>query len=282
MTNFITIGSCLAYNIGFCYRQSTAAAFISSTRHTRIDKLVDTYLEEKLPEISYEYVLNLDFDRSNQELVQLVDNQFISRDLGKTSLNEANLTNLVDTVRNEQIDLVIYDNFMDVLGKLIYSKADQLGFFINTLDVSNWEDFFTLESGRITIDLCLAYYEKMTRFFKQKNPDVKIVFANFPLMHKHEMAKTRVLELNEKYLSNDFLKENSFFIPAMPVAPEFLENAHHFKEYKGRNLYKNYALLVKLITDNYYSQAQWYELINQQQDSLLDFIENSSLSTSTV
>ncbi|MCC0176873.1 hypothetical protein I4641_07765 [Waterburya agarophytonicola K14] len=191
------------------------------------------------------------------------------------------ITGLVHTLHERQFDFIVYDNFMDILGKLLFSKKDNSSFFLNTNKADNWEDFFYMEKNRISISYCLEYYEKMMRFLKQKNPNVQIIFINFPLMHKHESAKKRVQEINEKYLQNEFLRKNTFFIPAGHIQPEYLMNDHHFQEHQGRNLYQDYASIVRVLMDKKYSHSQWNEFIKDKQNSLLDYAhQRFSLATS--
>ena len=271
MTKFITIGSCLTYSIAFCYRRKFHKSFyIASTRHTRIDKLINTYIKQKDREISYEYVQKLNYNRQDKALAKLVDNQLSSRNLGKTSLNSKSITGLIDTIHNRKFDFIIYDNFIDLLGKLIYSRENHTSFFINTKQASNWEKYFYMEKNKISIDSCVDYYEEMARFLKEKDPHVKIIFTNFPLLHKHESAKKRVSEVNLKYTKNDFLRTNTFFLPAGHISSEYLMNAHHFQEYRGRNLYEDYASIVNLIVGGRYSCSEWNELVKGKENSLLD------------
>ena len=274
MSNFITLGSCLSYTIGNQYKKLKEAKCLSSTRHNRIDKLVDVYLEKSQEELSYQYLSNFEFDKNSQlDLKQQIDNQFLDKSLGKTSINPKYALGFTEMIENlGNIDLVIYDTFCDLLFKLLWSKDKQLSFFFNIKYSNNWQKYFDLESNRLEVKNALILYTKLVKYFKYGNPNIKIVFINFPVFHhKNPLAGERAEKLNQEFYKNKFLQENSFFIPAIPVEKRYMDskNKNHFKKYNGNSIYLYYAKVIKAITDNNFDQAAWQEARTTEANTLV-------------
>lgn len=263
MNNLITIGSCFSYMIANRYIQLKNDNFCSSTRHNRIDKIVDVYLNKNKPELEYSYLAKFKYSgKSNLDLRQQIDNQFSSRDLGKTSLDSDIALSLTDSLK-QRIDIVIYDTFCDLLFKLLWSKDNKSSFFFNIKYSENWKDFFELEKERIAIDKIIDYYVKFVLFFQSINSNCKIIFVNFP-QHHHpsSIVKARLEDLNRAFITNKFLHENVFFIPARPIKTEFinLEDRNHFITTNNYCIYEEYAKIIKAIVDNYLAQKQLQEI----------------------
>lgn len=273
-SNFITVGSCLSYVIGCHYRRisNNTANCIASIRHNRVDKIINSYLHKTIPELSDQYIDKLDFDRNNFDLVDILDNQFSSRKLGKTCLNSQTLS-LINVIDNQSIDLVIYDSFCELLFKLLYLKGSQESLFLNIKDYRNWQEFFELESQRLSIEQIVKYYVEVVKFFQSKNRQTKVVFINFPFFHHHsETVRQRTQQLNQAIRENQYLVSQAYLIPAVPIPETYLHDLTHFKYANDRNLYDDYAAIIKSIADGYFTPLEWYKLVDSTQENLLSTI----------
>lgn len=269
MKKFITIGSCLSYIIGNNYMRLDDASCISSTRHNRIDKIVDTYLKKNQQELSYSYLSDFHFEQdSTFDLTQKIDNQFSDRSLGKTNIDPDIAVGLVDLIdKDYNIDLIVYDTYCDILFKLLRAKKEfNRTFFFNVKYSNNWDAFFDLDSETLAISSIVNCYVNFVEFFKAKNPNIKILFINFPFLHhKKDYVVSRLRELNNQFIQNEFLNKNSYFVPAAKIPFKYMIKGDptHFKQDEYNNLYCDYASMITSIMKNDFSHEEWYSL-NQQ------------------
>jgi tetratricopeptide (TPR) repeat protein len=136
----------------------------------------------------------------------------------------------------------------------------------------------------MSIEQIIFYYIKFVKFFLQKNRNIKIIFINFPLFHHHSfLVRDRVKELNYAFIKNIFLQNNSFFIPALKLPKEHIneKDINHFKNFNGRSVYKYYAKIIKFIMDDYFDNQTWQKLSQIEEKTLLDKLDEIIIKSTT-
>jgi len=143
----------------------------------------------------------------------------------------------------EEVDLIILDNFMDISAKLVKLDDQHFPFFMNTGFVKNG-----LENMQITdfldVEKSINNWRLIIDFLKNLFPKAKFVFLSFQystLVDKPErfnLAKS----FNTK-MSQALSDSNVFFIPSMFVEPKLTKGVIDWAHFNNL-IYKGLASLI--------------------------------------
>lgn len=233
-----TYGSCLSRFTATNYARMFGATIVGSVYHNRIDRFVDTYVRNRLPEVPLEALGDYATGSSERGRV-IINNQLSSQTLGKhgTIQGRGFMTEIED-----KVDLVIMDNFIDILGKVCQVKGvKSSGLFINPAEVPTIADRLTLEPGYLDIDVAVRNWEYMINWLRRKHKG-KIYFINFPFaQHPNPRFKARTIEFEEKFKSPRIR-----IIPILEAHPTLQSTPSHFDS-------KYYAMLAAYIWKDLYA-----------------------------
>jgi hypothetical protein len=222
-----TFGSCLSRYTANNYVKLFGGKIVSSVYHNRSDSFVGRFIDKTWPTADFKRIESLlvgNVTEANKDNVPsiILNNQNESF-MGRHRLSKGTL--FMDLVKNDDVDLVIVDNYMDLAGRLV-SSDNERGYFLRLKDFasksSDWRtgEYLSPEAG-------VENMQKILGFFKQSFPSAKIVFINFP-HNTYEASQERV-ERTKKYESL-FSFPDALIIPCLEIPQVFqTDEKQHFK-----------------------------------------------------
>lgn len=232
--NILTFGSCLSRFTANEFIAQNGGTLLGAVYHNRIDRFVDTYIENRTPEIPPDAIDRLIFEeaRTRRAMIML-RNQLRGETLGLHGISDQpGFMRAIET----PVDLIIMDNFVDLCAR--HLMVGDSGVFLNMADVAK-HDGFDVEPARIDISSAVAKWSQFVDWLKDKQPDADVVFMNFPFQH-HRLA-----EMGERsdQFAVAFNDPRIAIIPNIPVFPKFIESPSHFSRFQ----YAMYAGYIKAL-----------------------------------
>ncbi len=235
-----TYGSCLSrYSVNALQARSDVQ-LLGVVYHNRIDRFVDHYIDKTSTEPSSDLIGKMQLsDAGSARCNLMLDNQLTTRKLGHHAIrNQIGFVNALDT----DLDLIVLDNFVDIIAKLAAPKNSEPSLFLTFSDCENIHELFDIEKEYLNIDLAIQKWDRLISWIREKQPNTPIVFFNFPMQHHTNNAlKLRSLEFAEK-----FKNDNCFIVPDCPVHPSLIDTPSHFRTMQ----YSMYAGVLEMVVKN--------------------------------
>lgn len=209
----ITFGGCLSFFVTRQISCLTKAKIISTVYNNRSDIFVSQYLDKTTKLIPYEELKQRVSLIDEQEITYMrQDPQYIG--LHFYNDNEKNHhINFFEALERKDIDLVIIDNYLDLLAKSAQilksdgTLSDPLFLPKKSPDQNN-----IILGDYLDISKSINYFGRIINFIKEKLPNAKIVFLSFPVECYREAHKvhTRCRDFNENFFNKnvDLIIEN--------------------------------------------------------------------------
>ncbi|EGR2840370.1 hypothetical protein AB2M45_003023 [Vibrio cholerae] len=236
MENIITFGSCLSRYVARSYKRLFSANIISSVYHNRSDAFLKG-IESGSFGLDNDFI---DFigTLKNEDAHSIIQNQTFSG-IGKHHLDVE--VNLFEALENNNVDIVIIDNFMDLSARLAspngFSSCKDV--FIRKNDVDDFDSRFTLGEYIEPKD-SIVNMHRICDFFLEMQKNIKIVFINFPHNTYDDVGrKYRTIEFFK-----GFKKDGVIIIPPMNIPKIYRTDvASHFDE----SQYSAYAGIIRAL-----------------------------------
>jgi hypothetical protein len=238
----LTFGSCLSrYSIN-ALRVTRKIDLKGVVYHNRIDRFVKHYVYGNGEREPQDLVGKFKYSASVKARVEIMlKNQYRHLGLGKYTLRK-DQPGFLEAL-NEPVDLIVLDNFVDLVSKLAVSKkTGNASLFLNFKDISNINELCDLEKNYLDIKQAIAYWHRFITFLREKQPDALIIFLNFPMQH-HPSASFR--QRGEEFY-NLFKDDRILVIPNLPVHSSQIESPSHFTPLQ----YSLYAGLFNVALEN--------------------------------
>lgn len=227
-----TFGSCLSRFTAMAYCRMFDAKVVGSVYHNRIDRFVKTYVSKKYAEPSLDLIGDYETGASAKGKV-IMGNQLSSKTLGRHGNNKGK--GFMAEI-DQKVDLVIMDNFIDVVGKLCHIRGvKSAGFFINPAEIPRVSDKFVLDPVHLDVDEAVESWVQMINWIRARHKG-KVFFLNFPFSHH---PKT-IFDQRAKDFERKFSSSRINVVPSFDVVPSLLESNSHFDE-------KYYAMMASYI-----------------------------------
>lgn len=236
----VTFGSCLSrYSVNALQARSEVK-LVGAVYHNRADRFVDHYIDKVSEEPSPELIEQMVLSESGAARCKLMlDNQLTTRKLGHHAIH--NQLGFLDALDSE-LDLIVMDNFVDIIAKLAAPKGSAPSLFLTFTDCTNLSDIFDIEKDYLDIDVAVEKWQKIISWVREKQPNTPIVFFNFP-MHHHPNAALRD---RSKEFAEKFKADNCFIVPDCPVHESQIDTPSHFRTLQ----YSMYAGIIEMVAKN--------------------------------
>ena len=235
-----TFGSCLSRYTANHYIKLYDGTVISSVYHNRSDAFIGKFIDKNWKTIPIESLAdNLkdspDVDADNLP-INILKNQY-EETMGLHRLSKG--IPFLKAIENQEIDLLIMDNYIDLGAKLVKSNNfDGLFFKLGDIENNNLEILDYLSP-----DESVENMNKIIGFFKEKSPKTQIIFINFP----HNTYEGSIDRIKRTKIFESQFKPSISVIPCLDVHPSFqTDQKQHFK---GQQ-YCAYAGMVHQIIKN--------------------------------
>jgi len=168
MKKIITVGSCMSINTAhWLEKYFNKYQRISSTQHCRIDYLYETFVSKNNKIINR---TELSIKEGKEENVELT--LYNQEEPGYAGIKKSdNLRNIIKAIKTDNPDILILDNFADIIFKLIEFKSSKQ--FLN-------KNYFNLDkktmklTKQLTMQEIFKYYNLFIEFVREYNPEIKI------------------------------------------------------------------------------------------------------------
>ncbi|WP_198337002.1 hypothetical protein [Psychrobacter celer] len=243
----IAFGSCLSRFVANHYIKIFGGKLVSCVYHNRSDAFVKRFITEEWSAIDIEKIFkNLEQDISlvdeDNKAINILNNQTVEK-LGKHRLSKG--TNVL-TALNEDIDLIIVDNYMDLSARLAFHKSeDENGIFINLGNLKGKFVNSYYSDDYMTPQSAVQHMSTIIKYFQIHAKNAQVVFINFP--YNTYSDKNRVERAKEyEQLSIDAF--DCHVIKALNVHQSYqTKDKQHFKPPQ----YAAYAGIINnLVSDN--------------------------------
>ena len=245
-TSIMTFGSCFSRRIADQYVKIFGGKVISSVYHNRSDYFCQQFIDgdSSNPELdtlinSIEKPSNFIVTNRDNDPFLLLRNQHANY-IGLHGLK--NGTNFLHALETKKANIIVIDNFMDIVARLYQHDNKKLFFLpqqrINELNASscinkNWSlgELLNLQEGAE----CLS---RIVTHVHIKQPNAKIFYVNFP---STTYAQTLEKKKRFEYYQYDFKNSNCHSIaPINILRPCQTEDKRHFTT----PLYAAYAGII--------------------------------------
>lgn len=178
----ITFGSCLSRYVANCYIRLFGGELVSCVYHNRSDAFVKRFIYHEWNAINVENIFkSLDQDISltdeDNKAINILNNQTVEK-AGKHRLSKG--TSILSAL-NENIDLIIVDNYMDLSARLAFQKSElQSGVFINLGKLKGEFANHYYSDEFISPESAVQYMDTIIKYFQEHAKKAQVVFINFP------------------------------------------------------------------------------------------------------
>lgn len=222
--NIVTFGSCLSRYIARAYKRLYGGEIVSTVYHNRSDYFVDCFVERIAKPFSIEInevlIPKLEVEL-NEDSRSIVLNQ-TPENIGKHKLDTE--LGLFEVLERGDVQLVIFDNFMDVSARISTGKG-ATG-FLRRGDYENYDAHFSL-GGYIDPGMSSKYFTRIVDFFSARVPSAQLCFVHFPY-NTYEDEARRIRSLN---FLKSFTHPRALNIPPLDVPKIYrTEEPSHFAE----------------------------------------------------
>lgn len=204
--NILTFGSCLSRFSALAISKLYSANVICTIFNNRTDLFIKNILNNYDLTISLEDLkkyIELSKDGERFFLRQKRDFIGIYNPLNPSTKQK----NLWDCIKNETIDLIIIDNYMDIVARSVYidtcdNKNDAERFFLPKSNTLNQEKLVI--ENYLDINESIKNFIFLSQFFHNNFPNSKIVFLNFPYdtYPDGSSSKKRFISFNKRFISS--------------------------------------------------------------------------------
>jgi hypothetical protein len=236
----VTFGSCLSrYSVNALQARS-GVQLLGAVYHNRIDRFVDHYVDRISDEPSTELIAKMVLSEGGAGRCNLMlDNQLTTRKLGHHAIhNQLGFMKALDG----ELDLIVLDNFVDLVAKLAAPKGSNPSLFLTFSDCTNINELFDIEKNYLDIDLAIEKWHKLIAWIKKKQPNTPIAFFNFPLHHH----TNTLMQERSKAFAEWFQNDDCFIVPDCPVHPSLIDTPSHFRTMQ----YSMYAGIIEMVVKN--------------------------------
>jgi hypothetical protein len=213
---------------------------LGAVYHNRVDRFVDHYVDKVSAEPSSEFIAKMALSEGGAARCNLMlDNQLTSRKLGHHAIhNQLGFMKALDG----ELDLIVMDNFVDLMAKLAAPKGETPSLFLTFADCTNISELFDLEKEYLDLGLAIEKWHRLIAWVREKQPNTPIVFFNFPLHHHtNQVMQDRSREFAEKFQNSE-----CFIVPDCPVHPSQIDTPSHFRTMQ----YSMYAGILEMVAKN--------------------------------
>lgn len=205
--NILTFGSCLSRFSALAISKLYSANVLCTIFNNRTDLFIKNILN------NYDLTISLEDLKKNIELSEDGERFFLRQKRDFIGIyNPLNPStkqkNLWDCIKNETIDLIIIDNYMDIVAKSTYidsdsdNKNDAERFFLPKSNTLNQEKLVI--ENYLDINESIKNFIFLSQFFHNNFPNSKIVFLNFPYdtYPDGSSSKKRFISFNKRFISS--------------------------------------------------------------------------------
>ncbi|WP_206478052.1 GSCFA domain-containing protein [Halomonas sp. KRD171] len=219
---FLVFGSCLSGHVAVHLRQR-GYNFLGALRHVRSDVLVDALNGEQgmsIDERDINYLVSNMKERGKKHSSRIKDQL---RQNSKESLS-------LFIQKLKQADFVVFDNQYDLERVRSIIHVNENAHSISNLNTSN----LNVPSKKIGVlpEKDLGCYNELFSLFKNINPNVKLIFIQYPIVSGEELQKTgRQKRIIRSRLTSELRSEWKFLsTPLYRVGVDYVsdKNINHF------------------------------------------------------
>lgn len=213
--NIVTFGSCFSRFTANYLSAYYGGNTLGSIYHNRIDRFVNVFVENNISNTDKKLLEPL---KINEAGWMEIGNQYPDMTLGKHKLEGK--PGFMEAIDNMKVDIILLDNFLELVGRLMVPKAGGTPLFFNFKGVENANDHFTIEPDYLDIQNAVQYWYKCINYLHKKQPDAVIIFNHFPMeQHRNHIVADRCRTFKKQFKAPK----------GCIVAPK-LSNPHHFVE----------------------------------------------------
>ncbi|QRM55847.1 hypothetical protein [Sinorhizobium sp. BG8] len=218
-----TFGSCLSRFTAMNYARMFRGEIVGAVYHNRIDRFVRTYVRNEVPELPISEFVKANYDQSTSKLKVMVDNQMMNGTLGLHGVAKGRPGFM--TAIEEQLDLVLLDNYVDIIARQCHLQGyPSGGIFANPRELPQLQGRLVLDAEYLDMKEAVAYWGELINWIRARQRGTKIFFLNFPMKHHHNAL---MAERTTEFASL-FASKRVNVVPLMEVPPSLVRTPSHF------------------------------------------------------
>ncbi len=260
--NIITIGSCLSDMIANRALARFGGKRLGNVVHHRSDQFYHYYVKQDKKKISREFLekslKSIESQTNDPNYVSfetMLDNQY--QYIGQHRTIEK--YDFFDVLENEEVDIIILDNYVDMSGILSYPKLDgytDAPIFLRKNDFENYDDFFTF-GKKITVENSIFYFQEIIKYLHKIQPNAAIYFIHYPY---NTYINNLLRQARAKEFEKLFQSDIATIVPAPFIKKQFqLENdPAHFHD----SVYVSLGGFINFHYNIYFHQKKVEKLLN--------------------
>lgn len=210
-TTIMTFGSCFARRIAEQYVRVFGGKVISSVYHNRSDYFCQQFIDgvgvnHELDTLikSIKKPENFMVENPDRDPFILLKNQHIDH-IGLHSLKNGN--NFLNALETKKIDIIIIDNFMDILARLYQQDTKKLFFLpqprIDELNATSYINKDWVLGELLDPQEGAEHLSRIVNHIHMKRPEANIFYANFPsTAYEQHLEKKNRFEQYRKSFKN--------------------------------------------------------------------------------